>query len=116
MQFEPPFFIWRKENDIYMNIDLIIKIIITIICIVFTYVIVPLIKQKTGEVKFAKLCDYVEYAVRAMEQTTKTNEEKKEIVYNYILSKSNEFGLGMKEDDVDQLVEGIVNLVKHGGE
>lgn len=99
-----------------MDVDTIVKFIIMVICIVFTYVIVPLIKERTGEVKFAKLVDYTEYAVRAMEQTNKTNEEKKELVYGYILSKANSLGIGLKEDDVDQLVEGIVNLVKHGGE
>ncbi len=98
-----------------MDVDTIVKFIIMVICIVFTYVIVPFIKQKLGDAKYYRLMDYISYSVRAMEQTNKTNEEKKETVTNFIISKSNELGLGLKEEEIDNLIEGIVNYIKHNG-
>lgn len=84
--------------------------------ILVTSVIIPYLKSRTSNSKYEELITYIEYAVRSAEQLYKINQskEKKEYVYNYILEKSNELGLGLKEDDVDLLVEGVVNFVKYG--
>lgn len=98
------------------TIELIIRIVITIIGLLFTYVIVPYIKNKIDQDKLNKLQQYIEYAVRYAEQlyTESQNKEKKEYVYNYILHKANEIGLhNLTEEDLDIMVEGVVNLVKH---
>lgn len=39
---------------------------------------------------------------------------KKEYVYNYVLQKANDLGIGLDERDIDLLVEGVVNLIKRG--
>ena len=94
--------------------EIIIKAIITCACVIFTTYIVPYIKTKTNDNRFDILWSYMEAAIRCMEQTDKTNEEKKEFVFNYILDKANELAIGLNEKDIDTLVEGAVNAVKHG--
>lgn len=93
----------------------LIKAVLTILSILLTTYILPYIKQKIGESKYEKIQSFTELAVRTAEQifTNEENAKKKEYVYNYILSKANELGVGMDEADVDLLVEGVVNLVKH---
>lgn len=60
--------------------------------------------------------DYAEYAVRSAEQlyTQFENEQKKEYVYNYICDKVSELQLDLDHEDVNILVEGLVNAIKHG--
>lgn len=71
--------------------------------------------MKIDDSKYEKLFVYIEYAVRSAEQLYKIEEskEKKKYVYNYILDKAKEFGLDLNPDDVDLLVEGFVNEIKH---
>ena len=97
-------------------IDVMFKIIITVVMVLFTKYFIPYLQELIGVKKFDKLQEYIEYAVRCMEQTDKSNEEKKKYVYDYILAKTEEIGLKLEEKDVDLLVEGVVNIVKHGGE
>lgn len=94
----------------------LMKAIFAIVAVIITSVIVPYLKNRTANSKYDKLLIYIEYAVRSAEQLYKINEskEKKQYVYNYILEKSNELGVGLREDDIDLLVEGVVNLVKYG--
>lgn len=71
--------------------------------------------MKVNDSKYETLLTYIEYAVRSAEQLYKIEEskEKKKYVYNYILEKSKEFGLDLNPDDIDLLIEGVVNEVKH---
>lgn len=96
-------------------VELLIKLVLTILGIIFTTYIVPMLKSNMETAKFEKLQAYIEYAVRYAEQMYNDNQskEKKKYVYDYILVKSNELGLQMSEKDLDILVEGIVNFVKH---
>lgn len=99
-------------------VEMIIKIIITLIGLLFTMVIIPWIKTNIDKNKFENLQVYVEYAVRCAEQMYKLNQskEKKQYVYAYILDKASKMGLSLDERDIDILVEGVVNYVKYGGE
>lgn len=102
-------------NDEFLNI--VLKAFLAIIGALLTYYIIPYIKGKIGEAQYEKLQAYTEYAVRGAEQlyTPEQWKEKKRHVYNYILEKSKEIGVDMEPPDIDLLVEGVVNLVKHGG-
>ena len=93
-----------------------LKCLITILATAITTVIIPYIRQQMGENKWKLLQEYTEYAVRCAEQiyTSDEWEEKKRYVYNYVLSKASDLGIGLDERDIDLLVEGIVNLVKKG--
>ena len=96
--------------------DQILNAVVTVICLVITGILIPLIKAKIGQEKFNQIRQYTEIAVRSAEQlyTPEEWKEKKQYVYDYILRKVNELGIGLDEADIDLIVEGIVNQVKHG--
>ena len=99
-------------------VSVIIKSIVAILSVVVTTVIVPYIKQRLGDDKYAELTNYVEWAVRSAEQiyTPEEWEQKKAYVMNYIIAKAAELKIELTENDINILVEGIVNLVKHDKE
>lgn len=55
-------------------VEMIIKIIITLIGLLFTMVIIPWIKTNIDKNKFENLQVYVEYTVRCAEQMCKLNQ------------------------------------------
>lgn len=93
----------------------IIKFILMGVSIIFTYVLIPYIKNHMDEKKYDKMVEFTEYAVRCAEQlfTEEENKEKKKYVYDYILKKSMNIGIKLDEKDLNVLIEGVVNLVKH---
>ena len=96
-------------------ITLVIKALVLALSALITTVVIPYIKGKVGENKYNEIKFYIEYAVRCAEQlyTPEQWDEKKKYVMNYILTKANELGVEMTEEDLNVLVEGIVNEVKH---
>ena len=96
-------------------ITVLIKAVIMVASVLITSVIIPYIKGKIGEEKYAEIKNYIEYAVRCAEQlyTPEQWQEKKAYVKAYILRKADEFNLSMSEEDLDILIEGVVNEVKH---
>lgn len=96
----------------------LIEAIATIIGIILTTYIIPVLKQRIDGDKLKTIREYTEIAVRCAEQiyTPEQWQDKKKYVYNYILEKAGEIGIAMEPPDIDLLVEGIVNQVKHGGE
>lgn len=93
-----------------------LKCLIMILATAITTVLIPYIKSRIGEEKWRKLQDYTAYAVRYAEQmyTPDQWQAKKEYVYNYVLQKANDLGIGLDERDIDLLVEGVVNFIKRG--
>ena len=96
-------------------VSVIIKSIVAILSVVITTVVIPYLKNKLGEDKYAELTNYVEWAVRCAEQIYTPDEyaKKKEYVMNYIIAKAKEMNIALSEEDIDILIEGVVNLVKH---
>ncbi len=96
-------------------ITVIIKAVLAILSVFITTVIIPFIKEKLGEAKYNQLVEYTECAVRCAEQlyTPEEWEKKKEYVSQYITEKANDMGIGLNEQDIDLLIEGVVNLIKH---
>ncbi len=92
-----------------------LKCLIMLITTAFTVVIIPYIRQKMGEEKWLRFMEYIEYAVRCAEQiyTPEEWEQKKSYVMHFVINKAEELGLDISEHDIDVLVEGIVNAVKH---
>ena len=93
----------------------IIKAIVAVVSVLITSVVITYIKGKIGENKYNEIKYYVEYAVRCAEQiyTPEQWQEKKAYVKEYIICKAKEFGIDMTEEDINVLIEGIVNEVKH---
>ena len=96
-------------------ITVIIKAVLAILSVFITTVVIPFIKEKLGEAKYNQLVEYTKYAVRCAEQmfTPEQWEKKKEYVSAYISDKATELGIGLDEQDIDLLIEGVVNLIKH---
>ena len=94
---------------------MIIKMILTLLLAILTSVVIPYIKEKMGEDTYEKLVEHIEYAIRCAEQlyTPEQWAEKKEYVVEYITRKAHETGLDLSEEDINVLIEGMVNAIKH---
>lgn len=92
-----------------------VKIIVTIAIIIVTSYVIPWLKSVISAEDLTKIKSYTEIAVRCAEQiyTPEEWEKKKQYVFEYILSKVNVLGIGLDEKDIDILIEGVVNEVKH---
>ena len=101
--------------------DLIVKIILLIIAIlgsVISYYIIPVLKTKANVDNYALFNDFVINAVRAANQlyTKEEWEKKKEYVVNLVLDYlSDNTGLNFTDEQIDAIIEGVVNEVKHIG-
>lgn len=95
-------------------VSVIIKAIVAILSVMVTTVIVPYIKQRLGDDKYAELTNYVEWAVRCAEQiyTPEQWAEKKDYVMTYIIAKAAELKIELTEEDINILIEGVVHLIK----
>jgi len=97
-----------------MNIDIIVKVLIPILGTIITYILVPLIKQKTTKEQRENIYNLVKIAVKAAEQMHDAgliNIPKKEYVINFLTSK----GINITIQDLDVMIEAAVqelNLAK----
>ena len=103
-----------------MSTDLITKIVEAILTIVLALVsayVIPWIRTKIGQDKMDQLTCFIDLAVHAAGQlyTPEEWERKKEYVLQLAADKALQLGLGVTEDQLDAIIEGIVNAVKHGG-
>lgn len=102
-----------------MNGELLVKIVLAIISIcgaLVTAYVIPFIKSKISSTELNKLFEYAKIAVRCAEQiyTVEQWQEKKEYVMNYVINIMNEkLHIDLSYDQIDTIVEGIVNEVKH---
>lgn len=93
---------------------IIVEAVVSITVIIITTYIIPWIKGKIGEDKYALIQTYTELAVRSAEQLY-TEEEwkaKKNYVLNCVDDKLKEIGLELTEVEINNIIEGIVNAVK----
>lgn len=90
----------------------IIEIVISLISALITAFVIPLLKQKLSECKQEKLKFWVETAVAAAEQIygSKTGQQKKNYVVNFLLSK----GIVVNVDEVAALIESEVYKLSAG--
>jgi len=90
-----------------MNIEIIIKIIIPILGAIITYLIVPLIKQKTTKEQRENIYFWVKVAVQAAEMIYKEKGQgklKKEYVVTFLQSK----GMNITMQELNVLIEAAV--------
>lgn len=90
-----------------MNIEIIVKIIIPILGAIITYLIVPLVKQKTTKEQRENIYFWVKVAVAAAEQIYKEKGQgklKKEYVVDFLVSK----GINITIQELDVLIEAAV--------
>lgn len=96
-------------------INTIVKAIITIVVCVITGFVIPWLKNKIGEQKFAQIEEFTTIAVRTAEMIFETEQfkEKKEFAVDYVEQKARELGITLSLDDIDSLVESTVNDIKY---
>lgn len=105
-----------------MTTDLFMKLVMSLISVlgvIFTAYIVPMIKANVSQKQLDQLSYYVSVAVRCAEQlyTPEQWKEKKQYVTDYILNVVNsKLKIGLDEKDIDIIIEGIVNEIKHDGD
>ena len=90
-----------------MNMDIIVKVIIPILGAILTYLIVPLILQKTTKQQRENIYFWVTVAVQAAEMIYKEKGQgklKKEYVIDFLTSK----GIKLTIQELDALIEAAV--------
>ena len=91
--------------------------ILTVIILLVSAYVIPWLKTKINDEKLTELEKFCEQAVRSAEQlyTQQDRKQKKQYVLNLINEKAEKLGLGLNEAEIDAIIEGIVNYVKHNG-
>lgn len=95
-------------DDLIFNL---LKIIVACCSILITSYLVPFIKTKLQEAKYAQLLDMVEKAVWAAEQTIKGSgmgKERKAEVTRIVLEWMNDNGIKISLEQLNQLIEAAV--------
>ncbi|WP_236915657.1 phage holin, LLH family [Clostridium sp. Cult2] len=90
-----------------MNIDIFIKVIIPLLGAILTYLIVPLVLQKTTKQQRENIYFWVKVAVSAAEMIYKEKGQgklKKEYVVDFLVSK----GINITIQELDVLIEAAV--------
>ena len=101
-----------------MTPEMITKItesVLTVVVILVSAYVIPWLKTKIKSDKLDQLKIFCEQAVRSAEQMflPEQSEEKKQYVLNLINEQVAKLGLGLDEAEVNAIIEGIVNYVKH---
>ncbi len=90
------------------NTDLtpLVEIAISILSVIATYFIIPLLKERLSAEKLDKLVKYTKIAVEAAEQLygSGTGQQKKEYVVSFLLSK----GIVFDTQEVSAIIESAV--------
>lgn len=95
-------------NDLTFNI---LKLVISVVMALVAYYVIPLLKEKIHEAKYAQLLDTVMIAVKAAEQSIKGSKMgpvKKEDVIAYVTEWMNAKGIAITREQLDKLVEACV--------
>ena len=101
-----------------MTPEMITKVtecVLTVIVLLVSAYLIPWLKTKISEEKLEELEKFCEQAVRAAEQlyTPEEYKLKKAYVLSLINEQIEKLGLGLNEAEIDAIIEGIVNYVKH---
>lgn len=99
-------------NDISF---MILKIVITILSTLITIYVVPLLKTKIQASQYNYLLEVVDTAVRAAEQTIKTEKSgavKKEKVVQYVTDWMNTHGIKISQEQLSDIIEWAVYTMK----
>lgn len=85
----------------------IFYVILSIVSVLITGVLVPLLKQKYGKEKIVNVMEAVDIAVKAAEQIyTKTGQGQ--LKKQYVLMRLNEQGIKLSEKELDDMIEASV--------
>jgi hypothetical protein len=90
-----------------MTINNIFYVILSLVSVIVTGIIIPLVKQKYGREKVTSVLEAVDIAVKAAEQIyTKTGQGQ--LKKQYVLMRLNEQGIKLSEKELDDMIEASV--------
>lgn len=95
-------------NELTFNI---LKIVVSISAALISAYVIPLLRAKLADMKYQRLLEVVETAVKAAEQTitgSGMGHVKKEEVLNFVRSWLLSHGIVITEEQLDQLIEAAV--------
>ena len=100
-----------------MNPELITKLtelIVTVIMAVISIYVIPWLKTKIGDDKYAMILEFAETVVRSAEKiyTVEEWEKKKAYAVHMVRNKVTDLGLNITESEINAIVEGAVQAVK----
>lgn len=100
-----------------MNPELITeltKAIVSVILILISAYVIPWLKNKIGDDKYATIIEFAEIVVRSAEKiyTPEQWQEKKNYAVELVLSKAKEIGLELSTEEINAIIEGAVQAVK----
>lgn len=103
-----------------MNVNdvtfIILKVVVSVVTVIVTGFVVPALKSYIDDRKNSQIYSLIETAVRAAEQTITGSGKgaiKKEQVVELVTKWLQERGLSISEDQLDQLIEESVYLMKN---
>ena len=100
-----------------MNPELITKLveaIVTVVIVIISAYIIPWLKNKVGEDKYATIIEFAEIVVRSAEKiyTPEQWQEKKQYAVNLVIEKAKNIGIDLSVEEVNAIIEGAVQAVK----
>lgn len=100
-----------------MNPELITKLveaIVTVVVVIISAYVIPWLKNKVGEDKYATIIEFAEIVVRSAEKiyTPEQWQEKKKYAVNLVIEKAKELGIELGVEEVNAIIEGAVQAVK----
>ena len=97
---------------------LLLKIVVAVCTALITAYVIPYLKTLKEDKRYASVIDMIELAVRAAEQTITEPGQgklKKAEVIRFVSEWLNRNGIGIMEDELDQLIEAAVYQMKQEG-
>ena len=94
---------------------MILKIVVSVVSALIAAYLIPYIKAKIADVKYANLVEMVQVAVYAAEQTIKGSGQgkiKKEEVVLFVTDWLNAHGIRISSEEIDALIEASVYAMK----
>lgn len=100
-----------------MNPELITKLveaIVTVVIVIISAYIIPWLKNKVGNDKYATIIEFAEIVVRSAEKiyTPEQWQEKKQYAVNLVIEKAKNIGIDLSVEEVNAIIEGAVQAVK----
>lgn len=91
------------------------ELIITVVALFVSAYVIPWLKTKIRSDKLDQIKVFCEQAVRAAEQIYEPDEwlQKKSYVRDLVSDQVINLGIGLDEAEIDAIIEGVVNYVKH---
>lgn len=90
-----------------MNASNIFYVVLSVVSVLITGVLVPLLKQKYGKEKIVNVMEAVDIAVKAAEQIYKETGQGN-LKKQYVLMRLNEQGFKVTEKELDDMIEASV--------